>query len=260
MTNTANVVSIPVTVALECSKCGATGEGTCNCGVSYEPARERAAKAIQQNPELSNRALAAQEGVSEATMRRERQRTASHDAVETRTGRDGRRRKLPTRRHIAEWVDEDGKLRKAFKTSDIPPGTYYGAFEGGCQPVTLPARKAPKKRQPSSLRDEDVDDWSGCNAPEFPEPPEPDLDPIKVATFQFRYCCHKAVDMARIASKVLTDAGVPVTKEILDDIEDVRNVWGEFEASLTGNDAGTDEKPIGHRVATIKPTTGKVTG
>src|SRR5262245_43793775 len=212
MPETATVVSFPVTVALECPECGATGQGSCHCGVPYVPARDAAAKAIAENPDLSDRAIAEKTGISHATVSRHRASTVSPETVEPRIGRDGKRRKMPA------------------------------------------------KRQPSQLRDEDADDWSGCNAPEFPEPPDPDPDPIKVAIFHCRYCCSKAVDMAQIASKVLIDADVPVTKQILDDIDDVRRVWGEFEASVTGNDAGTDnEKTIGVRIATTKPTTRKVT-
>ena len=64
----------------------------------------RAAAAVAANPEKSNRAIAAETGLSEPTVRRAR--TASHDAVErtgavgkdlpvARTGLDGKTRRLP---------------------------------------------------------------------------------------------------------------------------------------------------------------------
>jgi hypothetical protein len=73
---------------IECTACGATADAACECGVAYVPAGVRAAKAIADNPEKSNRAIAAEIGVSEPTVRRAR--GASDDAPETVTGRDGK--------------------------------------------------------------------------------------------------------------------------------------------------------------------------
>ena len=87
---TATVLNLlPQPQALECSECGATAVAPCHCGVSYVPAGMRAAKAIAANPEKSNRALATETGISEATIRRARP-AASCDAPETRVGQDGK--------------------------------------------------------------------------------------------------------------------------------------------------------------------------
>jgi hypothetical protein len=91
-----------------CSDCGAKGEAGCDCGAGYISASAFAAKAIERNPEKSNRAIAEEIGVSYETVRRERP-TDTNVSVEPRTGKDGRRRKMPrkvTRRAEAEEFGE----------------------------------------------------------------------------------------------------------------------------------------------------------
>jgi hypothetical protein len=83
-----------MTNRLECPECGATAEASCNCGVPYLPASKRADKAIAENPGLSNVALAAIAHVDEKTVRTRRKSTSENSEV--RTGRDGKRRKMPT--------------------------------------------------------------------------------------------------------------------------------------------------------------------
>ncbi len=58
---------------LECSKCGASAEASCNCGVAYVPAGIRAAQAVAANPDKSMRAIAAETGVSKSTIHRAKQ-------------------------------------------------------------------------------------------------------------------------------------------------------------------------------------------
>src|ERR1700722_10869833 len=74
----------PGQVKLECSSCGAEGTGTCECGVPYFVSpRERAAEAIKANPEKSDRAIAAEIGVSDKTVGAARKTvTAEGSAVE----------------------------------------------------------------------------------------------------------------------------------------------------------------------------------
>jgi hypothetical protein len=82
-------------VRLQCVTCGAEANAACTCGKPYLP-RLRAAEAVAAHPEKSNRAIADEIGVSEPTVRRAREATASGDAVdEARTGRDGRTRRHP---------------------------------------------------------------------------------------------------------------------------------------------------------------------
>jgi hypothetical protein len=78
---------------LECFECGALATASCDCHASYVPAGERARKAVEANPGLSNRAIAEKTGLSEPTVRRSRKSGASTDAPEKRTGRDGKKQK-----------------------------------------------------------------------------------------------------------------------------------------------------------------------
>jgi hypothetical protein len=206
MTKAATVVKFPVTVALECPKCGAAGQGSCDCGEPYVPAGDRAAKAVAADPSKSDRAIAAEIGTTHKTVARARKSTGDQSPV--RVGRDGKRRKMPER---------------------------------------------------DRLRDDWADDWSGCNAPKLPEPPDADPEqyPHQTALFQFRYCCSDAVDKARIASKVLADAGVVGTARLVDDVDNVLGVWREFSDVLTAQLPA--KKPGFTRIATTKPTSRKVT-
>jgi len=54
-------------------------------------AGQRAAQAVAAHPKKSDRAIAAEIGVSDTTVLRARKATASHEAV--RTGRDGKTRR-----------------------------------------------------------------------------------------------------------------------------------------------------------------------
>lgn len=86
------------TSRMQCSGCGASADVSCNCGVPYIPATARAAKAIAKNPNKSDRAIAADLGIGNATVSRARRKsTVSRDTVKKRVGRDGKARKLPKR-------------------------------------------------------------------------------------------------------------------------------------------------------------------
>jgi hypothetical protein len=97
-----------VTRALACSACGAAGEANCDCGAPYMPASVRAAKAIAKNPGKSNRAIAADTGISEPTIRRAR---ASDDAPERVTGKDGKN--YPARASNDADPEASAEARKA---------------------------------------------------------------------------------------------------------------------------------------------------
>lgn len=99
---------------MTCTGCGAEANASCNCGKPYVPKKQRAAEAIAANPQKSNRAIAIDEGIAEATVRRARE-GASDDAPE-REGRDGKVYRLPVR-------DEEPGIE-----DDIEPENYRGAF------------------------------------------------------------------------------------------------------------------------------------
>jgi hypothetical protein len=79
-----------------CTACGSEANASCNCGKPYVPKKQRAREAIEANPQKSNRAIAEETGVAEATVRRARE-GASHDAPDEREGRDGKIYRLPVR-------------------------------------------------------------------------------------------------------------------------------------------------------------------
>jgi hypothetical protein len=70
-----------------------------DCGAPYIAAGARAAKAVAENPGMSDRAIAAELGVSDTTVLRARKSGASNAAPETRTGKDGK--KYPAKRQKA---------------------------------------------------------------------------------------------------------------------------------------------------------------
>jgi len=84
-------------VQLQCTMCGAETHASCSCGAIYRPKAQRAAEAVADHPEKSNRALAKEIGVSYETIRQARASTDNHLSVdEPRVGLDGKKRKLPS--------------------------------------------------------------------------------------------------------------------------------------------------------------------
>jgi len=121
-TATANVVQLPVAVALVCSQCGASGSGSCHCGVAYVPASLRAAAALDENSARSDRAIAAEIGVSDSTVLRARRKAAgaSCEAPEKRAGRDGKSYRVVKRRR--EWRPRTDPTVQAFLEELSPLG------------------------------------------------------------------------------------------------------------------------------------------
>jgi hypothetical protein len=98
-------------IRLSCSACGAEANASCSCGKPYVPARERAAEAVAAHPDKSNRVIAEEIGVDEKTVRQARASTADQSAVEeSRTGKDGRTRRLPSYIPDAERVRQKAGL------------------------------------------------------------------------------------------------------------------------------------------------------
>jgi hypothetical protein len=102
---------------LKCSSCGVEVDAGCSCGAPYVPAGERAAAAIAETPTESNRAIAERIGVDEKTIRKERKSTADQSAVEKRTGKDGRVRRLPAKK-IEVVVDDVAASAKKSRKFD----------------------------------------------------------------------------------------------------------------------------------------------
>ena len=95
-----------------CASCDAQGEAGCDCGAGYISASAFAAKVLMRNPEKSNRALAAEFGLSNQTVMRARQNSAApngaaenaagsaapNGAPEKRVGLDGKTYSMPKQR------------------------------------------------------------------------------------------------------------------------------------------------------------------
>jgi hypothetical protein len=73
---------------LQCTKCGAEANATCNCGEAYLPAAMRVAEYDKANPGKSTREAAADLGISNKTVSKARGVTGV--TPETVTGRDGK--------------------------------------------------------------------------------------------------------------------------------------------------------------------------
>jgi hypothetical protein len=88
-----------VTRAMHCSKCGVEASAACDCGAPYMPASMRAAKAIAENPEKSDRQLAKEASTTHPTIAKSlsHRRGAAlperplHGSVPRQAGRRGRR-------------------------------------------------------------------------------------------------------------------------------------------------------------------------
>src|ERR1700722_7465044 len=98
-----------------CTDCGAEANASCNCGVAYQPKSLRAADAIKANPQKSDRAIAADLGISAMTVNRARGVT---DVTPERTGLDGKIYRVPLRE-----VDAEDDVE-----ADIEPDNYRTAY------------------------------------------------------------------------------------------------------------------------------------
>ena len=103
----------PSALAIGCSACGTTIDAGCDCGAPYLPASERAAAAIAANPQMSDRAIAREIGVSAPTVGRARS-TVTDVTVddEPRIGIDGKARRLPRPRVEADDDEDDFSARE----------------------------------------------------------------------------------------------------------------------------------------------------
>lgn len=137
--------SVIRTFRLRCSNCGRTSEAACDCGVAYVPAAKYIAQVIAEHPELenkSNRAVAAQIGVSYETVRQTRNKSTDKKlSVRKTEGRDGKKRK----------ATRAAKLTK-------PAGDVYEKV------TNLPQEAKPVAPVHRHLRDEQLDTFGAAMA------------------------------------------------------------------------------------------------
>ena len=128
---TAKVIELPVMVRLQCSVCGASGEGSCRCGAPYVPAGQRAAEAVKANPEKSDRQHAKELKLGHATVSRARKTIAtgvSDETPEKRIGKDGKSypaRRMPKKEPPAAQEPSKGSFgENCIKTMDAFAASY----------------------------------------------------------------------------------------------------------------------------------------
>lgn len=101
---TATVIKMSIQRMI-CTGCGAEANASCNCGKAYMPAAQRAKEAIAASPSKSDRAIAADIGVSRETVRQARE--GDNDlSPDTRTGQDGKQYPAKTKRHRGPRMSE----------------------------------------------------------------------------------------------------------------------------------------------------------
>jgi hypothetical protein len=108
----------PITIKLECSACGAAGTASCNCGVAYETAGSRAAKALAADPARSDRAIAKEIGIDHKTVAKAR---GDNSPPEKRVGQDSKSYPAKPKRQAVDprTVSLMHKSTKAFQMA--PP-------------------------------------------------------------------------------------------------------------------------------------------
>jgi hypothetical protein len=100
-----------------CTGCGAEANASCNCGVAYQPKSLRAADAIKANPQRSDRAIAADLGISPTTVGKARH-VSIGGHVSDRTGLDGK-----VYRVSAHEIEPEDDVE-----ADIEPENYRTAY------------------------------------------------------------------------------------------------------------------------------------
>ena len=104
-----------------CSSCGE--DASCNCGAPLMSKAQRAAEAIRRDPSKSDRAIAKEIGTSNHTVAAARRSsTGSNFPVEeTRTGLDGKQRKMPSKptEEAAEQEYAPAPYKKRTKTDVV---------------------------------------------------------------------------------------------------------------------------------------------
>lgn len=107
----------PATINWMCSSCGV--DAGCNCGAPLMSKAQRAKEAIEAAPHKSDRAIAAELGISQPTVSKARKETTDKQLSvdeEMRVGLDGRQRRLPVRRPV---IDDDNDSFEAATPSQL---------------------------------------------------------------------------------------------------------------------------------------------
>lgn len=115
---------------MTCTGCGAEANASCNCGKPYVPKKQRATDAVAANPQRSNRAIAADIGVSDDTVARARNELGAAHATPEREGRDGKVYRLPIRSEPDDSEDEEPDNRRGAFILRADQARVLAAYSG----------------------------------------------------------------------------------------------------------------------------------
>ena len=125
----------------------ASGTGSCHCGAPYVPAGERTKAALPANTDKTDRALAAELGVSHMTIRRAREVAGVTNVTpEKRTGRDGKTRRMPA----TPWRQSPVGRRRSDHACALAWANLR--LRGDRAPRLAPRRRSPEKFLPKTYQ------------------------------------------------------------------------------------------------------------
>ena len=122
-----------------CTGCGAEANASCNCGKPYVPKAVRAAEALKENPEKSDRAIAADIGVAPNTVKtaRDQLRSTAQLGDGPRVGQDGRVRQARKEVSAAEREERERTERKQARREQERLEHYPDVIHCMCERVRL---------------------------------------------------------------------------------------------------------------------------
>jgi hypothetical protein len=136
----------PPKLHLYCAKCGVVSEPRCDCNVGYITAGEVARRAVAANPEKSDRAIAAEIGVSQPTVGKARKAAAAAGdknlSSAKRTGRDGKSYPASRRTKRMPKLDEAVRILRPLYEAGTPFNEKTMLKEHGISHGTLAAAVA----------------------------------------------------------------------------------------------------------------------
>lgn len=136
--------------------------------MKYVPASEIAQAAVAANPQKSDRALAEEVGVSHTTVQKARRATGNNlPVVETRTGKDGKARKLPVKPAPAAADEAAARLAVASVGNKANADLADASVSRGVNLATLLTTPDPLIEQALQLVEELVEQMTAAQRKTF---------------------------------------------------------------------------------------------
>lgn len=211
-----NIIPIrrPSIARLECSGCGATTDARCNCGLPYVPAGTRAAEAVAANPEKSDRLIATELKVSPTTVGKARKATVHSGQLAKRVGKDGKARKLPTKKPALTGEQIDTLLRAMPVQDVVAIARHKGTPREGLTAFAEASERVARRARDQSACDYD---WSNPSPKDFG-------NPSKMYRKQAEHYRDEAIHFAKaypllakgVDSKVITETEINAAQQVVD--------------------------------------------